>query len=53
MIKQYKKISLQVVNEALGIVHHHYWLFKEFDESFNTHSNVVKTLFCTLKYMGC
>ncbi len=52
MTKRYKQFSQQVVNEALGFVHLHYWLFKEFDESFNTHSNVVQTLFYTLKNMG-
>ncbi len=41
------------LNEALGIVYPHYWLFhEECDESFNTHVKVFKALFCTLKKMG-
>ncbi len=40
------------VNEALGKVYLHYWLFEKYDESFKTHFNVAKDLFCTPKKMG-
>jgi hypothetical protein len=40
------------VNEALGKVYFHYSLFENYDESFKTHFNVAKGLFCTPKKMG-
>jgi hypothetical protein len=40
------------LHEALGIVHPHYWLFKKFDESFNTRLNVLNAFFCTPKKIG-
>jgi len=40
------------VNEALGKVYLHYWLFENYDKSFKTHLNVAKCLFCTPKKMG-
>jgi len=40
------------VNEALGKVYLHYWLFENYDKSFKTHLNVVKCLFCTPKKTG-
>jgi hypothetical protein len=33
-------------------VYLHYWLLEDYDESFNTHLNVLKTFFCTPKKIG-
>jgi hypothetical protein len=35
------------LHEALDIVYLHYWLLDDYDESFNTHLNVLKVFFCT------
>jgi hypothetical protein len=43
---------LHELHEALGIVYLHYWLLEDYDESFNTHLNVLKTFFCTPKKIG-
>ncbi len=40
------------VNEALSKVYLHYWLFDNYDESFKTHFNVTKGLFCMPKKWG-
>lgn len=40
------------VNEALGKVYLHYWLFENYDKSFETRLNVAKCLFCTPRKMG-
>jgi len=40
------------LHEALGIVYIHYWLLDDYDESFNTHLNVLKAFFCTPKKTG-
>jgi hypothetical protein len=52
MVELHTRVSHHGVNEALGIVCFHYWLLEECDESFNTHLEVLKALFCTLKKMG-
>ncbi len=45
------QFSQHVVNEALIIVWHHYWIFIDCQQSFNNEINVMKSLFCSLKKM--
>jgi hypothetical protein len=52
MVELHTRFPLHELHEALGIVYLRYWLFDNYDESFNTHLNVLKAFFCTPKKIG-
>jgi hypothetical protein len=52
MVELHTCFPLPELHEALGIVYIHYWLFDDYDESFNTNLNVLKAFFCTPKKIG-
>jgi hypothetical protein len=52
MAKLHTYFPQHAMNEVLGKVYLHYWLFENYDESFKTHFNVAKGLLCTPKKMG-
>ncbi len=52
MVELHTHFSQKGMNKVLNFVYPHYWLLEKCDESFNTHINVVPTLFYTVKNMG-
>jgi hypothetical protein len=49
MVELHTCFSQHELHEALIIVCPHYRFFERCDESFNTHLNVLKAFFCTLR----